>query len=162
MKPSLIVKMLLFSGTVALLPQTGMCQKWVADTITIRFGNSERISKCTFNLLQVNDCRKTFPEYISIYEQKKWLFFPVDQIVRTDKPLSAKFIDKFSSEEKIAGNYIASIHQFNIKNTTAMGRRGFTLFSTVELSEIIPKNDTILIGSFYYERSLLQKKKEKK
>jgi hypothetical protein len=143
-----------------LLPQFGFCQKWVADTITIQFGSADKFENSSFNLVGAVDLRKTFPEYISVFEQKKWLFFPVDQIIKTNKPLNVCLKNKFQSDSKNAGNYSASIHQFNIKNASAFGRRDLTLFSTVELSEIDQLKDTILVGSFYYERSSAQKKKE--
>jgi hypothetical protein len=161
MKLNQFLKVFLFSAALVVLPLFGICQKWVADTIIIRFGNSEKIDNCSFNLLNVSDLRNAFPEYISVFQHKKWLFFPVDQIVKTNQTLAQDLKDKFKPDLKVAGNYTASIHQFDIKNTATLEKRELTLFSTIELSEIDPTNDTILVGSFYYERSFSQKKKAK-
>jgi hypothetical protein len=146
---------------MVILPFSGICQTWVADTLTVRFGSTEKIENSSFNLVNTKDYRNTFPEFISVFEQKKWLFFPVDQIIIIDNSLAVKLDNKFLSISEIAGTYEASIYQFNIKNTTAFGRRELTLFSTIELSEIAPTSDTVLVGSLYYERSFSQKKKEK-
>jgi hypothetical protein len=154
LKSSCIILFLVF------IPLLVFCQKWVADTITISFGDNEKNINSSFSLANVKDCRNTFPEYISVFEQKKWLFFPVDQIVKTNLPLSTNFRNKFQSEKENSGNYSISINQFDIKNTTGMGKRHLILSSTLELSEIVKTEDTILVGTFYYERSLSQKRKE--
>jgi hypothetical protein len=160
MKPNHFLKSFIFISGMVIIPLSGICQKWVADTITVGFGSYDKIENSSFSLVDVKDYRTTFPEYISVFEQKKWLFFPVDQIVKTNQPLSVNLKNKFHPGKQIAGTYSTSIYQFNIKNSKVLGRRTLSLFSTLELSEIDPTNDTILVGSFYYERTLPQKKKE--
>jgi hypothetical protein len=145
---------------IILFPVSSLCQKWVADTIIVDFGNKEPLINQGFNLIDAIDKRKTFPEFISVFEKKKWLVFPVDQIVKTKEPLSFNYKRKFHSDSLGVNNYIAVIHDFNVKNSTAFDRRYLSLFSTIELYRLNNPVDTALIGSFYYEGTYKQKKKE--
>jgi hypothetical protein len=159
MNPNQLLRSFIFIVFV-FIPFLGISQKWVADTITVDFGSIDKIGNTTFKLNEVKDYRTSFPEYISVFEQKKWLFFPVDQIVKTNQPLSVNLKNKFLPGFQIAGNYTTSIFQFNIRNSKVLGKRALSLFSSLELSEIDQTNDTILVGTFYYDQTLSQKNKE--
>lgn len=145
---------------IILLPVSSYCQKWVADSIIIDFGKKDPIKNQGFNLIDAIDKRKTFPEFISVFEKKKWLVFPVDQIVKVGQPLSLNFKNKFHSDSSGVMNYIAEIHNFNVKNSTAFDRRYLSLFATIELYRLNNPSDTALIGSFYYEGTYKQKTKD--
>lgn len=58
-------------------------QSYIADTVIAKFSTDSVVS---FNhSLSVTDFRDEDPRFLSIYEKKKWLFFPVDQIVFTQQ-----------------------------------------------------------------------------
>jgi hypothetical protein len=154
-KPHIIVLLL-----VLLIPFQLFSQKWVADTLVVNFGTSERIKNCTFSISDVTDKRAIFPQFISVFQQKKWLFFPVDQIVTTKDSLSVEISNKFQSERVYSPLYHVDISEFKIKNAKAGGKRALSLFATLELSKGETASDSSLIGTFYYENSFLQKKKE--
>lgn len=116
--------------------------------------------KLDFNLIDVKDKRKTFPEFLSVFEKKKLLIFPVDQIVKTKNSLSDNLKQKFHSDSLNVYNYIAVIHDFNIKNSRAFDKRYLSLFSTIELFRLNNLNDTSLIGTFYYDGTFKQKTKD--
>lgn len=143
-----------------LFPLFGVAQKWVADSIIVQFGKPESIDSLSFTISESTDHRKIFPEFVSVFERKKLLFFPVDQIVKTPKPLVYHFEQKFHSDSAGVSTYTTNIHNFSIKNSSSLGKRNFALFATIELSEIVGDRDTSLVGTFYYERSFLQKKKQ--
>jgi len=150
----------LLLGIIILFPSFGFSQKWVADSITIQFGKPEPVENLGFSISDAKDYRKAFSEFISVFERKKLLFFPVDQIVKTSKPLAEHFKQKFHSDSLGVSTYVTNIHNFTIKNSSSLGNRNLGLFATIELSEIHNNRDTILVGTFYYERSFIQKKKQ--
>lgn len=140
-----------------LFPLISNGQKWVADSITVSFGKEDTIAS-SINVIVANDLRMENPSQISVYEQKKALFFPVDQIVKTQTPLSTEFIHKFSTNVTGKPNFGVAIHQFYITNATTGSKRNLTLYSTIELSKYSGSEPTFF-GSFYYEQSYIQKKK---
>jgi hypothetical protein len=161
MRPYLNVSLKIFLlGIFLIFPSFCFCQKWVADSITIQFGKQENIEGLSFNISEAIDHRIIFPEFISVFERKKLLFFPVDQVVKTTKPLAYHFEQKFHTDSFGVTNYITDIHDFTIKNSSSPGKRTLALFATIELSEIVNDRDTSLVGTFYYERSFSHKKKQ--
>lgn len=132
-------------------------QKWVADTICVSFGAVKNLD-ASFNLHTVVDHRAVEPGFISVYEQKKWLFFPVDQIVYTTLPFAKSLENHFSNDTLDHLNFKVDIHEFYISNTTSMGKRQLVLYSSLELSKIVRK-DTVFLGTVYYDQSVKHKKK---
>jgi len=143
-----------------LISLTGFCQKWVADTIVIGLGRCADVRRLNFDITRAVDHRKIFPEFISVYERKKWLFLPVDQIVITPHPIASCMENKFRSDLFYATDYVVDIHEFNISNSTFFWRRNYTLFATLELSSVSYNQDSSFIGTFYYECNYSQKRKE--
>ena len=132
-------------------------QKWVADSITVGFGTTDTIAG-TFNIVEATDLRSDNHRLLSVYEQKKALFFPVDQLVKTKTTLSDALLQRFNSNTNNGPDFGVTIHEFYIKNSTAGSKRNLTLFSTIELAKFDEK-DTSFLGTFYYEQSFIQKKK---
>lgn len=140
-----------------LIPLAGRSQKWVADSLTIGFGETAKMEHLSFSIENATDTRNQFPEFISVFERKKWLFFPVDQIVKTKQPLSEHFIQRFQSDSTASLSYKVNIKQFYINQQVELGKRKYHLFSTLEWYS--SGVDSIPVGTFYYERSFQQKKK---
>lgn len=141
-----------------LFPIHGKSQKWVADSITVKFGQHPENIISTLTITKATDLRDVEPQVISVFEQKKALFFPVDQIVKTKLPLAADFEQKFSSDSAVSSAYSIAIHHFNIKPVKTLSKRNFILHSTIELSKS-EEDDTSFLGTFYYEQSYIQKAK---
>lgn len=139
-----------------LVPFYGKGQKWIADTLSV--ANNDSLF-CAFQLEKAYDNRKHDTDFISVYEQKKCLVFPVDQIVKTELPLDKYFEYHFSTDSTVIQNYFVDINEFYINNYISSGKRHLTLFSTLELSKRI-NTDTVLVGTFYYEKQFVHKKKE--
>ena len=156
MKTNVLLCSISMLFVLVIFPLSGKSQKWIADTITISFpGNIT----CDFDVENAIDHRKVDDNFISVYEQKKWLVFPVDQIVKTQLPLTYNLRNAFSNDTVVGGGYVIDIHEFYIKNLTSSGKRNLTLFSTLELSKKY-LTDTTLIGTLYYEQAFRQKKKD--
>lgn len=153
----LMKKPIVYLFVCLLFPLVSNGQKWVADSISVSFGLDDTITG-SINIIEANDLRLADPKQLSVFEQKKGLFFPVDQIVKTKAPLSSEFIRNFSSDFSGIPQYGVSIHEFYIKNSTVGGKRNLTLFSTIELSKYSGQ-DSSFLGTFYYEQSFVQKKK---
>lgn len=130
-------------------------QTYVADTITARF-RTDSVLKF-HHTLHVEDSREESPRFISIYEKKKWLFFPVDQVVQLAYPLAVEFERHISSNK--GDSYHLDIHEFNIDHNETMFNRSLQLNGTFQLSGIHPFGDTVLLGSFYYENISKYRKK---
>jgi hypothetical protein len=131
-------------------------QEWVADTIIVHYQCSDSLTK-SFGLSEVADLRNVEPRFISVYEKKKWLFFPVDQIVHTHLPLSQGLLDAFPNEK--SGVYGLDVHQFYISYSESFFKRQLNLFSTLTISTENGQSSSPT-GTFYYEHSFEQKKKE--
>ncbi len=136
-------------------PLFGMGQKWIADTLTIALPDPV---SCFFNVETATDLRTYDPRFLSVYEQNKWLVFPVDQIVAMELPLNKYFENRFSSDSNTNQNYLVNIREFYIKNSSTKSKRNLKLYSTLELSKK-QLDDTIFVGSFYYEEAFTHKKK---
>lgn len=147
-----IVMLLFLLGTANL-----QAQKWVADTIVVNFGNEYR-NTASFNFSKVIDLRKEALSFISVYEQKKWLFFPVDQIVKTSLPLTQSLENYYSNDTVLNMNFTANVHAFYIRNLSSLTNRRLILHSSIELSKII-NADTTFLGTLYYSHNINQKKK---
>jgi hypothetical protein len=129
-------------------------QSYVADTIRIKTQKKDSIQ---FRYsLKVVDHRIEDPRFISVYEKKKLLFFPIDQIVIDYRPVAEELLscqNKGSSD-----NYLLNIHEFYIQQTSSLLKQNFKLNGTLELSEL-KNSDTTLMGTFYYEQVLPKSKK---
>jgi hypothetical protein len=135
-----------------LFPFLGRSQKWVADTLRVSFGDSLSIGSSPFSVNSVDDHRSDFSSFLSVYETRKGLVFPVDQIVKTNVPLARSFNDRFSLETKTDQNYRIDIYEFSISNHKEMGKTKLKLNSSLEISNDLPK-DSSLIGALYYSQS---------
>ncbi len=131
-------------------------QEWVADTISVHFQCGDSLTK-SVGFSKVTDLRNVDPRFISVYEKKKWLFFPVDQIVHTHLPLSQGLLDAFSYEKP--GVYGLDVHQFYISYSETYFKRQLNLFSTLTVNSDNGQSSSPT-GTFYYEHSFEQKKKE--
>lgn len=130
-------------------------QTYVADTL---IADLQKDSLLSFNhTLRVSDKRDAHPNFISIYEKKKWLFFPVDQVVLTAQPLAKGFEQQLSGRS--SDLYALDIHEFYIKHSESTFKRTLRLDGAFELSKIEPAGDSILLGVFYYGTNVSYKKK---
>ncbi len=109
--------------------QITVAQTYVADTIRVSLDN--QVFEKFHSRLSATDFREENPYFISVFEKKKGLVFPVDQIVNARKPLHSYF----ANDADTASNksYHLEIHDFY-------------------LSEINKASDTTYLGIFYYER----------
>lgn len=133
-------------------------QKWVADTIIVELLDNNN-APAPFRLKNIVDSRGVHPAFISVYEQKKLLVFPVDQIVHTTHPLSEVLVGRFQNDTLEGLDFDVDIKEYNIKNNTSLFARSLSLNAVIELS----KNngaDTSFLGTFYYSDNVKQKKKE--
>ncbi|HKK81544.1 MAG TPA: hypothetical protein VJ909_04805 [Prolixibacteraceae bacterium] len=131
-------------------------QEWVGDTISIRFNYPDSL-KMPVNVIQVDDVRSRDSHFLSVYEQKKALFFPVDQIVQTPRSLSRVLEREFSTQQDSVPGFKAEIHRFYITKTTSIFSDRLKLYATVRASGI---TDTSHWGTLYYELPFDFKKKE--
>ena len=88
-------------------------QSWVADTISINFGNSA-LQNNPLHLQVVNDLRNEDLKFVSVFEQKKALVFPVDQIVNSKENIADCFITRFNSQLPEKLNLCVILHRFYI------------------------------------------------
>ncbi len=129
-------------------------QSYSPDTIWV---NIQKIDSINFrHSLNILDHRIEDPRFISVYEKKKLLFFPVDQIVMTNQPV-ADILMKYQNEES-DDKYLLNIHEYYIDQTSSLFKRNLKLIGALELSET-GDSDTSLLGTFYYDQ-LIQKSKK--
>lgn len=150
--PALILLLIL------LIPFAGFSQKWVADSITIDFG-SEKMSQSAILVNSVSDLREESSTFISVFEQKKALVFPVDQIVKLQRPLESEFVSRFTPDTTVNINLKVDIQRFYINQSTSLGKRNYTLFSTLEVYNST-QSDSSFLGTFYYEYFYTNKEKD--
>jgi hypothetical protein len=146
------VLIIIFSLTINLHLSIG--QSYVADTIRIKIQQNDSIKFP--HSLKVVDHRMVDPRFISVYEKKKWLFFPVDQIVIANHPIAEdlmRYQDEGSQED-----YLLTIHEYYIRQSSLLFKKNFALNAALELSEL-RNTDTTLLGTFYYEQALSKSKK---
>lgn len=149
---------MLIVGLTALLPIKLSAQSWVADTLMVNFGKSA-IGNTTFVVGHGTDHRSFFPEYLSVFEKKKALFFPVDQFVRLPLPLTEHLSNTFQPLAEGQITLIPHIHQFEVTLSAKGRNKEFTLVSSIELYRPTGYGDTILLGTIYHEHSFDQRKK---
>jgi hypothetical protein len=140
--------------SLALNLQITKGQSYVADTIRVKIQKNDSI--LFRHSLKVVDHRIEDPRFVSVYEKKKWLFFPVDQIVTANQPVAEglmSYQDKESHDK-----YLLDIHEYYIQQTSSLFKRNFKLNGAFELSEL-GNSDTTFLGSFYYEQTLQKSKK---
>ncbi len=131
-------------------------QSYVADTLTAKFTDDTVLR--FKHTLSVTDLRDENPNFISIYEKKKWLFFPIDQIVFTSRPLAKSF--EYHLNGKNGQPYHLDIYEFYINHSKDMFNHSFSLHGAFQLFKIQPNGDSILMGAFYYEDFFKHKSKE--
>lgn len=129
-------------------------QSYVADTIRVKFQKNDNIK--FRHSLKIVDHRIEDHRFISVYEKKKWLLFPIDQIVITNQPVAEELMS-YQNEESF-NKYLLNIHQFYIQHTSSLFKSNFKMNSALELSES-GNTDTIFLGTFYYEQTLQKSKK---
>ena len=61
-------------------------QSYIVDSIIVNFPNKDSLQ--FQHSFIVEDHRSENPNFLSVNEKKKWLVFPVDQIVIASKPVS--------------------------------------------------------------------------
>ena len=129
-------------------------QSYVADTIRVKIQKNDSIK--FRHSLKIVDNRIVDHRFISVYEKKKWLFFPIDQIVITNQPVAEGLM---SYQKKGSFNkYLLNIHEYYIQQTSSLFKCIFKLNGALELSEL-DNTDTTFLGTFYYEQSLQKSKK---
>jgi len=138
------------------LEKPTFAQSYVADTLTINF--SSGILKKFPSVLKTLDFRDENPRFVSMFEKKKFLFFPVDQIVLTPKPLTCYFENNLQLNAYPA--YQLDIHDFYLHYNESWFNRSVKLNAYMGLSKIDARNDTTYLGIFYYEESKKFKKKD--
>lgn len=141
------------------LPSLVFGQKWVADTLVVSFGKSA-IPNCTFSIGKVFDSRSGSPDFLSIFEHKKWLYFPVDQVVVVPSPLAGEFSQKFIAGSDSVPLYGVNVARFVINKKDTNRNRNLSLLATLEVYNVSNTGDSVFFGTFYYEQILKQKKKE--
>lgn len=149
---------LLTVSIVVLSNINSKAQKWVADTIVVELSDGNN-APAPFRLKNIVDSRGVHPAFISVYEQKKWLVFPVDQIVYISSPLSKILEGRFTNDTLEGLDFNVDIKEYCVKNNTSIGARSLSLNAVVELS----KNNgaaTSFLGTFYYSDNVKQKKRE--
>jgi len=130
-------------------------QTYVADTLITDF-KKDTLQPFNYSV-SVADYREEDPNFISIYEKKKWLFFPVDQIVLTSIPVAKSFENKLNAES--GKPFQLDIFEFYIRNNESSFTRSLNLSGSFQLSKIELNGDTTLMGMFYYENLVKNKKK---
>lgn len=131
-------------------------QEWVGDTISVCFDYPDSLDNPA-NVVQIEDKRSRDVHFLSVYEQKKALFFPVDQIVQTKQPLSRVFQREFTSIQTNVPDFNAEIHRFYITKSASMFSDRLKLYATISASGI---TDTLQWGTLYYELPFDYKKKK--
>ncbi len=131
-------------------------QSYVADTLILDIENS--LFENSKSKVIAIDLRDDNPRFISVFEKKKYLVFPVDQIVITKKPLT----NYFENHATIAteAHYKLSIHEFYLDYSESYFNRNLKLNAYIELSRIEQPADTAFMGIFYYEQSKKFTKKD--
>jgi hypothetical protein len=128
--------------------QTAFSQSYVADTIRVSLDN--QVFEKFHSRLSATDLRDENPYFISVFEKKKGLVFPVDQIVNAQKPLHSYF--RNAADTASNKNYHLEIHDFYINYNESLFKRYLKLNAYIGLSEINKASDTTYLGIFYYER----------
>jgi hypothetical protein len=135
-------------------------QKWVADTVTVSFGTSGPFENSNFRLLQGIDLRPEFPSFVSVYERKKAYYFPVDQIVKLDGPLCVRLSEKFVPASPDVPVYLPTVYEFIATNYRKGRKQEFVLNATIQLQQIMPAGDTVMLGTFYFGNNVSIPKRE--
>jgi hypothetical protein len=127
--------------------KTACAQKWIADTVKIEvcFPDS---TKTPVSIHKVNDLRLVEHNFISVFEKKKWLVFPVDQVVVSHQPLSKVLKNKLSTPETTNPTFDLDIQQFTIHRTPSWFKTSYKLYASIGLQN--PTTKTIT-GSLHYE-----------
>ncbi|MDA3879286.1 MAG: hypothetical protein PF436_02760 [Prolixibacteraceae bacterium] len=135
--------------------KTTSAQQWVADTLTVSvwFPDTTRSSA---NIKTVNDNRNCSPKLLSVYEEKKLLIFPVDQVVQTTKPLSSIIQKQLSTPTSETSAFDIDIQQFNIERTSSMFKNQYKLYASIGIQETGAPATT---GTLYYEQTTTQNRK---
>jgi hypothetical protein len=131
-------------------------QVYVADTFNLQI-KSIPVKSFTDLNIRCGDERQVQGRNIASFERKKWLFFPVDQIVNLNQPLAYYF----STESNGSGDkYFVTVHQFSMSHASSFRKNMYGLDASLQLHKISAQNDTIAMGVFYYEESYSYAKKK--
>lgn len=122
-------------------------QQWIADTVKIEVWFPDSV-KTPVSIQKVNDLRTFDPRFLSVYEERKWLVFPVDQVVVSDQPLSRVLATQLSTPETKTPAFNLNIRQFSIHRTPSWFKTSYKLYASIELQNATTKATT---GSLHYE-----------
>lgn len=98
-------------------------QSYIADTIKVKFIKNDSV--CLNKPMHIIDKRSDSQKFLSVYEKKKWLFFPVDQIVELERPLSNSISNCNSIQHKSTHQF--TFHDFYIQSAVKGTKRKFKL-----------------------------------
>lgn len=155
MKQNLIV--ILFAAFL-FSPFVSRAQNMVADTIRVHILSTDSV-KHPVPISGFLDLRNEKSDFLSVYEQNKFLFFPVDQMVLSTQPLNKALKEYFAGNSHEQFTYHANIRSFTITQAKSFTKRDYILFSTLELLKV-SNSDTSLVGTLYYEYPFQQHKND--
>jgi hypothetical protein len=144
---------------IVFLPNLLIGQSWIADTIKIGFGSAVQPNSA-FVFSHCEDFRSRPRKFVSVYERKKALFFPVDQIVQLYEPLCGQMVQHFLPLAEFHSEYHPRVYEFEIIQKQSGRTRAYTVLSALELWEESPDSGLQLLGTFYHESVFKQRKKE--
>lgn len=158
MKPNQAIGILAIIVGVFCSTSDLLAQNFVADSLLVNFGqdSTQRITGITVS--KASDYRSMDADVVSVYEKKKLLFFPVDQVVKTKQALAREFTRKFFADSSTNESYQLGIHQFNVVPSKVFRKTNYTLYATIELNKA-SANQSKLLGTFYYEYPFKQSNK---
>lgn len=140
-------------GTIT--PVSLFSQAYVADTITVNF--SDIFNQSLQYNVNAAESRIENVNFISVFEKKKLLVFPVDQIVVTNKPLKNYFVNVTNNNQQ--PGYFLNIHEFYINYNESIFNKTLKLDTYIGLSRIDNLTDTTYLGVFYYQKKIKCNKK---
>jgi len=141
-----------------MLPGNLFSQELVGDTLWVDFGNTR--SDGSFTLEAANDLRKVPPHFLSVFEKRKALFFPVDQMVQTRDSLTGYFIRRFRSDSTGIPRFGVNIHHFEVDPYESLFHRQLILSATLGITVWDETLTPRFLGTFYYEGSHVGKRKD--
>ena len=146
----LIVILLLFLVQAPVLAQT-----LVQDTLMISFNNFDTIESDVV-IDTVIDERDEDPHVLGTYEKTRYLFVPVDLLIRTDNPLSREVTEtvQMSGSNGNSLQFKLIIDEFNLtKKTNSMFYPRYLLHSSVQVYQNSDKNEPEYTGQLLYENT---------
>lgn len=134
--------------------KTILAQQWIADTLTLSVWFTDT-TLLPVNIKSVNDKRNCPPNFLSVYEEKKLLIFPVDQIVQISESLGNIIQNQLSSPTSETSSFHIDIQNFNIEKTSSMFKNKYKLYASIGIQETASQTT----GTLYYEQSTIRNRK---